>query len=83
MNLYRILEIVATDVGGTASIVSAGWTTTASIKLFKHTVNSPEAVGLDARHGANVITPPAKPMSIAAACMLLIAIADAWLRSKT
>jgi hypothetical protein len=83
VNLYRILEIIATDVRGFESIVSNGWGTNASIKLFKRTANSPDAVGIDARHGATTTQPPAKPMSISEAQALINSIVHAWLRAKS
>src|SRR5712692_5549120 len=67
VNLYRIFEIVAADVGGLDSVASNGWGTNASMKLFKHTANSPGALGLDARHGAETTQPPPKPMTISEA----------------
>ena len=45
VNLYRILEIIAEDVGGPDAIASAGWATKGSLRLFKHTANSPGALG--------------------------------------
>jgi hypothetical protein len=83
INLYRIFEIIATDAGGVDSIASNGWGTKASMKLFKHTANSPGALGLDARHGAETTQPPPTPMTISEARTLINSIAHAWLRAKT
>ena len=52
VNLYRILEIIAANVGGLGAVASNGWATEQSLKLFTPTANSPDAVGLSARHGA-------------------------------
>src|SRR6185295_15206367 len=52
VNLYRIFELIGDDVGGVDRIAANCWATKASIKLFKRTSNSPGALGLDARHGA-------------------------------
>lgn len=82
VNLYRILEIVSSDVGGPDAIDANGWATKASIKLFKHTANSPSALGLDARHGAETTLPPKHPMAISEARALISSIIHAWLRSK-
>ena len=82
VNLYRIFEIVADDLGGLESIDASGWVTKASMKLFKHTANSPSALGLEARHGASRTQPPIHPMSISEARALVNSIVHAWLRSK-
>jgi hypothetical protein len=83
VNLYRVFEIVCADAGGIGKITSNGWSTKQSIALFKHTANSPGALGLDARHGAESTAPPSKPMPISEARALVRAIVHAWLRSKT
>ena len=83
VNLYRILEIMEKDVGGRKIIVSNGWGTNPSIKLFKRTACSPGAVGLEARHGAENTQPPKNPMPISEARAMIISIIHAWLRSKT
>ena len=83
VNLYRIFEIIAADVGGLDAIASDGWGTKASMKLFKHTANSPSALGLDARHGAETTQPPPQPMLISEARTLINSLIHAWLRAKT
>lgn len=83
VNLYRILEIIKVDVGGLDSIASDGWATKASMELFKRTANSPGALGLDARHGAERTEPPPKAMPISEARTLINSIVHAWLRAKT
>lgn len=84
VNLYRIFEIIDSDVGGLDTIASKGWSTRRSMKLFKHTANSPGAIGLDARHGhEKKSTPPTNPMSISDARELIKRIVYAWLQSKT
>lgn len=82
VKLYRILEIVGLDVGDLDSIAVNGWATKAALRLFKHTANSPAAVGLDARHGAETTAPPKQPMTISEASALISSIVHAWLRSK-
>ena len=81
--LRPILEIIAEDVGGWDAIASRGWATKRSIRLFKHTGERYDTVGLDARHGVSKGKPPAKPMSISHARSLLDSIIHAWLRFKT
>ncbi len=82
VNLYRIFEIVATDVGGKNSIAANGWATINSMNLFKHTANSPGALGLEARHGALSSQPPPKPMTISEARSLVNSIIVPWLGTK-
>jgi len=83
VNLYRIFEIVCADVGGLDDVATRGWGAKGSMKLFKHTANSPGVLGLEARHGAEDTLPPPKPMTIAEARALIAAIAHAWLRDHT
>jgi hypothetical protein len=83
VNLYRIIEIIAKDVGKLDEIVDRGWATAASIRSFKHTACSPTAVGLQARHGAERTKPPSKPMSLGKARSLVRSIIEAWLREKS
>jgi len=83
VNLYRLFEIVSADVGGAGTIALNGWSMKQSMSLFKHTANSPGALGLDARHGAESTAPPLKPMTLGEARSLVRSIVHAWLRSKT
>lgn len=83
VNLYRILELVQSDAGGVNAIVANGWATSSSLKLFKHTANSPGALGLDARHGAEATLPPKHPMTISEARAMMNSIVQAWLRGKS
>lgn len=82
VNLYRIFEIIGGDVGRSDSIATNGWATKESMRLFKHTANSPGALGIDARHGAETTQPPTNPMTISEARTLINSIIYAWLRSK-
>jgi hypothetical protein len=83
VNLYRIFEIVAASAGGVDTIASNGWAAKDSMSLFKHTANSPRAVGLESRHGASSNQPPARPMTISEARSLIVSIVHAWLRAKS
>lgn len=82
VNLYRILEIVEKDVGGTKEIKEKGWATQRAVKLFKHTAQSPDAIGQKARHGVQEQEPPPLPMTISEARSLIKTIIHNWLRSK-
>lgn len=82
-NLYRIFEVIQKDVGGMGRIALNGWATKRSMRLFKHTANSPGALGFDARHGVDTAKPPSIAMTIAEARSLVNGLVRAWLRAKT
>ena len=64
VNLYRIFEIICGDVGGSDAIAASIWASKAAIRRFKHTANSPGAIGDESRHGSERDQPPADPMHI-------------------
>lgn len=84
VSLYRIYEVVESDVGGFSTIVNMGWVTKSGIKRFKHTANSPGAIGDKARHGARhgKDIPPKSPMTFSEAKSLIETILHNWIRSK-
>jgi len=79
VNLYRLYEIIKKDIGGIEEIVNRGWATKKSLKRFKHTANSPDAIGDDARHGKQPTKPPKNPMALGEARSLLKLILHNWL----
>ncbi len=81
VSLYRIYEVIESDVGGILNIVKKGWATERAIRRFKHTANSPAAIGDDARHGKET-TLPKHPMAFSQAAFLTEIILHNWLRSK-
>lgn len=76
VNLYRILEVVGDDVGGTRKIAKKGWATKKAIKRFKHTAN------FVARHGTKKIKQPKNPMMPSEAESLIKTIINSWIQSK-
>lgn len=82
VSLYRIYEVIENDTGGMDAIVDKSWTTKASIKRFKHTANSPSAVGDASRHGKESTVPPPNPMELGEARALVQVLLHNWLRSK-
>lgn len=82
VSLYRLYEVIEADVGGIDKIASEGWATKKTIKRFKHTANSPGAIGDSARHGKEYSDPPANPMDLGEAVPLVEVILHNWLRSK-
>lgn len=83
VSLYRLYEVIEEDVGSLDRIANNGWATKTSIKRFKHTANSPGAVGDASRHGKESTTPPSDPMDIGEARALVEVILHNWLRSKS
>jgi hypothetical protein len=51
VGLYRIHEVIEADVGGQRSIQKIGWTSPEDLKRFKHSANSVQVGGDEARHG--------------------------------
>jgi hypothetical protein len=82
VDLYRIYEVIEHDVGGIDVIVDNDWTTKSSLKLFKHTANSPGAIGDVARHGKETSDRPPKPMLLSEARALVETLMHNWLRAK-
>lgn len=82
VSLYRLYEVIEEDVGGLDQIVKCGWAAKTALRRFKHTANSPSAVGGTSRHGKESTTPPADPMDIGEARALVELILHNWLRSK-
>lgn len=82
VSLYRLYEVIEEDVGSLDKIAIDGWATKASIRRFKHTANSPGAVGDDSRHGKESTTPPSDPMDLGEARALVEVVLHNWLRSK-
>lgn len=82
VNLYRIFEVIENDVGGINKIAENDWSTKTQVKTFKHTANSPNAVGDDARHGKEHTEPPKSPMLLSEARALVETLVHHWLRSK-
>ncbi|MBN1762727.1 MAG: hypothetical protein JW878_06605 [Methanomicrobia archaeon] len=81
VNLYRIYEVIESDVGGIDNIIEEEWTTKRTIKRFKYTANSPDAIGDESRHGKKLM-PPKDPMTFPEARSLIKTLAHKWLSSK-
>lgn len=82
VGLYRIYEVIESDMGGLDSLVAMGWAAKSRVKLFKHTSNSPGAIGDDARHGKESSQPPPQPMHLHEARNLIESLINPWLKSK-
>jgi hypothetical protein len=90
VNLYRMLEIVASDQGsgkvGLQAIVSQGWATEDDLLRFRYTANSFKEIAEEARHGDESATHPPNPiptpMTRQEARLLVERILHHWLRAK-
>jgi len=76
--LYKVFEIIREDAG---NIVKRGWCTEAELRRFTQTANSPEALGMNARH-AKAIPAPSDPMSLSSAASFIRKMMSAWLEEK-
>ena len=83
VELYRIYEVIAGDMGGESAIVAVGWAEKAEIKLFKRTANSVVATGDQARHGYQKEEPPKNPISLGQAKVFIDTLLKDWVISKT
>ena len=80
VNLYRMFEVVESDVGG--QMYQAGWVTKKEIGRFTGTANSMKAIGDDARHAKPNLQPPSKPVTLEEARELIAHLVREWLASK-
>ncbi len=80
--LYKIYEIIETDVGGKKVITENKWASSNRITLFRRTANSPDAIGAEARHGVQKDKPPQKPMSLNESKSFISQLVKCWLNSK-
>lgn len=82
VELYRIYEVVE-DAEGKSRITSSGWINNSQVRLFKHTANSVQACGDQARHGKEHTDPPENPMTLPEAKNLIDSLVRSWITSKT
>lgn len=81
VNLYRIYEFMQNNIKSEDNIIAQGWWSAGEKSLFKHTANSREAIGDEARHGPKVPAPE-NPMTHAEAKRLIETLIDHWLRHR-
>lgn len=76
-DLYKVYEMVKSDVGGNDKIADNGWTTKGQIRLFKRTAQP-------YRHGKlKNYVPPKKPMTFNEAKSFVKKILRIWLQTKS
>lgn len=81
-NLYRIYEYIQDNIESEHNIVEQGWCSKSEKRLFKHTANSPEAIGHEARHGKPRASAPSDPMDHAEAKSLIDTLINNWLKHR-
>ncbi|MFH1893525.1 MAG: hypothetical protein ABIK83_12695 [Candidatus Zixiibacteriota bacterium] len=82
VELYRLYEVIESDTPQ-SEIVRSAWATKGEIRRFKHTANSPAALGDHARHGKERNLPPNDPMDHSCARSLVGRILEQWISAKT
>lgn len=82
VGLYRMHEVIESDVGGERSLKKRGWGSAQDLKRFKHSANSVSVAGDKARHGKEHEQPPANPMTIDEAEAYVNYVQHAWLATK-
>lgn len=75
------LDVILSDVGGV--IWKASWSAESDAPRFKHTADGESVQGDEARHGRERTEPPADPMSLTDADVLIRNIMRGWLASKS
>jgi hypothetical protein len=81
INLYKIFEIVESDVGG--KIYQQEWITKADANRFSQTANSAEALGDEARHAKQHVPAPPIPMTLQEAQHNIKELLIKWIESKS
>lgn len=82
VELYKVMEVVADDVGGLHALDRSGFIDAKERDRFSQTANSMHAAGHDARHAAARIKPPEVPMSLGEATALIRGLLGLWMLSK-
>lgn len=77
-NLYKAWEAVREGTNGRSN----GWTSDKVRNRFTNTVNNPEAIGDDARHGVRTGEPPPKPMAIEEAREYVGRLIRTWIKEE-
>jgi len=81
-SLYKAYEIVRADVGGDQALCALGWATGSVLSRFRHTCQSPTALGSEARHGVERAAPPSRPLGHAEARNLVASLIAKWIEGQ-
>lgn len=80
-NLYLILELIEDALGGEKKLLAQQWATP-KLKEFKRTANSWFALRSEARHSTEKWKPPADPMTLDDARVLIRQALRSWIDSR-
>ena len=83
ISLYKAYEIIRDDVCGKHQIIKNGWSVKSDINRFTQIAQSRTALGDSARHASKKYIPPAQPMTLLEARVLIKTILSRWVSSKT
>jgi hypothetical protein len=81
-SLYKAYEIVRDAVGGEKKLRDLRWVPDSLLTRFTRTCQSPKAIGAEARHGVEVGTPPATPLSHPDAKRVVVGLLERWVASQ-
>ncbi len=82
VNLYKVWEIVADDLGNQRKIYKNNWATKGDLNRFTQTAQSRHELGDQARHAHSKFLPPADPMLLTEAESLMRIILRKWVDQK-
>lgn len=82
VGLYRIYEVIESDVGGQAELGQKPWGSETDQDRFKHSANSVTVAGDHARHGKEYRQPPKDPMTPEEAGAFVDGVLKGWIASK-
>lgn len=81
LNLWKVFEVIR-DQFDEDEMIRRQWTTKTEIRRFRHSLNSPDALGDEARHGVEISQPPSDPMSLPECQVFVRRLVTKWLESK-
>jgi len=79
VNLYKAYEIVRDAVGGETMLRQLKWVSNSVLTRFTRTCQSPKVLGVEARHGVEVGSPPSNPMRLSEAKRLIADLICKWI----
>lgn len=83
VDLYKLLEIVKSDVEGEDRIVQEGWATRRELGALRASANRADVSGDEARHARDVGDPPARTMQQAEARSFVLRLVNNWIELQT
>ena len=82
VGLYRIFEVIESDVGGQVALGKRPWGSVMDLERFKRSANSVTVAGDEARHGKEHTVPPKNPMTLEEAGAYVEQLVRRWLEAK-